>query len=170
MAGEFCATTVRPYRREDAEKCADLWNQVVAEGNAFPQTEPLVPAIAHPFFASQSAVGVAEVVCDAEVCGLYILHPNNVGRCGHIANASYAVAPGMRGRNVGQMLVRDSIITARELGFRILQFNAVVASNAAARHLYEKIGFKPLGTIPGGFLMNDGTYEDIVPYIYDLTK
>lgn len=170
MAGEFCATTVRAYRPEDAEQCMKVWNAVVEEGNAFPQTDPLIPAIAGPFFASQSAVGVAEVVCDAEVVGLYILHPNNVGRCGHIANASYAVAPGMRNRNVGQMLVRDSILTARELGFRILQFNAVVASNDAARHLYEKVGFTPLGTIPGGFLMPDGTYEDIVPYIYDLTK
>ena len=170
MAGKFCATTVRPYMPEDADRCMEIWNAVVEEGNAFPQTDPLVPGIAHAFFASQSATGVAEVVCDAEIAGLYILHPNNVGRCGHIANASYAVASGMRGRRIGELLVRDSIVTARDLGFRILQFNAVVASNTAARALYEKIGFVPLGTIPQGFLMPDGTYEDIVPYIYDLTR
>ena len=53
---------------------------------------------------------------------------------------------------------------AGKLKYRILQFNAVVATNAAARHLYEKIGFRQLGTIPGGFRMKDGHYEDICPY------
>jgi hypothetical protein len=40
---------------------------------------------------------------------------------------------------------------AKELGFRILQFNAVVASNAAALHLYKKLGFVQLGAIPAAF-------------------
>ena len=51
---------------------------------------------------------------------------------------------------------------------RVLQFNAVVATNAGARHLYEKLGFTQLGTIPGGFRMPDGTYADICPYYHEL--
>ena len=54
------------------------------------------------------------------------------------------------------------------IGFKILQFNAVVKTNYSARHLYEKLGFKPLGVIPGGFLKKDGVYEDIVPYYHEL--
>ena len=30
----------------------------------------------------------------------------------------------------------------------MLQFNAVVVGNIHARHLYERLGFQPLGTIP----------------------
>ena len=41
------------------------------------------------------------------------------------------------------------------------RFNAVVASNAAAIHLYEKLGFIRLGRVPGGFLNAAGEYEDI---------
>ena len=100
--------------------------------------------------------------------GLYILHPNNVGRCGHICNASYAVRADQRGRHIGESLVRHSMTTAKELGFRILQFNAVVKSNKSALHLYEKLGFVQLGVIPGGFKKDNGTYEDIVPHYITL--
>lgn len=59
---------------------------------------------------------------------------------------------------------------AKELGFGVLQFNAVVKSNQAALHLYEKLGFVKLGVIPGGFLRKDGTYEDIIPHYYVLQE
>ena len=29
---------------------------------------------------------------------------------------------------------------------------------------YERLGFTQLGTIPGGFWMKDGRYENIYPY------
>lgn len=58
----------------------------------------------------------------------------------------------------------DCLRQAKEEGFAIMQFNAVVASNIHARHLYERIGFQQLGTIPGGFHMKNGQYEDICPY------
>lgn len=54
----------------------------------------------------------------------------------------------------------------KRLGFKILQFNAVVSSNSSARNLYERLGFKQLVVIPGGFLMKDGHYEDICPYYH----
>ena len=57
-----------------------------------------------------------------------------------------------------------ALTLAKEMGFRIMQFNAVVRTNVHARHLYERLGFTPLGMIPGGFRMRDGHYEDIVPY------
>lgn len=98
----------------------------------------------------------------------YILHPNNVGRCGHICNASYAVERTARGLHIGEKLVSDCLKQGRAHGFRILQFNAVVASNTHARHLYERLGFHPLGVIPGGFRMKDGHYEDICPYYHVL--
>ena len=100
--------------------------------------------------------------------GMYILHPNNVGRCGHICNASYAVKKNLRGLHIGEKLVVDCMERALECGFKILQFNAVVASNIHARHLYERLGFTQLGTIKNGFRLKDGTYEDICPYYIEL--
>ena len=87
-----------------------------------------------------------------------------------VANASYAVASAARGKGAGEALVRESLRKAKELGFRVMQFNAVVASNSAAIRLYEKIGFEPLGTVPGAYRHNDGTFEDIRLFCFDLTK
>ena len=158
--------TVRAYTESDIPEMISVWNEVVEEGNAFPQEELLDEFSGAEFFASQSRCGVAEE--NGAVVGMYILHPNNVGRCGHICNASYAVSSKYRGQHIGEALVRDCMKSAKELGFRILQFNAVVAENAAARRLYERLGFQQLGTIPGGFRMNNGKYADICPYYIEL--
>ena len=99
---------------------------------------------------------------------MYILHPNNVGRCGHIANASYAIDSECRGKHIGEKLVSDCLAQAKKAGFRLMQFNAVVENNIHARHLYERLGFVQAGTIPKGFLMKDGTYQNICLYYYEL--
>ncbi len=157
---------IREFSADDIPEMADIWNSIVEDGIAFPQEETLGPSEALSFFSSQTYSAVA--AADGLIAGLYILHPNNVGRCGHICNCSYAVRKDMRGRHIGESLVRDSMAAGRRLGFRIMQFNAVVRTNASARHLYESLGFKPLGIIPGGFHMKDGSYEDIVPYYAEL--
>lgn len=157
---------IRKYTSADLDQMIHIWNEVVEEGIAFPQEECLDMDSGNGFFASQSYTGVAED--DGAVVGLYILHPNNVGRCGHICNASYAVSSSVRGKHIGEKLVLDCLSRAAELGFRVLQFNAVVESNVHARHLYERLGFVQLGTIPGGFRMKDGHYENICPYYHTL--
>lgn len=157
---------IRNYTTKDTNDAVNIWNSVVSEGSAFPQTELLTSESGEAFFLSQSYTGIACEEETGEIVGLYILHPNNVGRCGHICNASYAVASALRGQHIGEQLVRDCMKTAKDLGYRILQFNAVVKSNHAALHLYEKLGFQQLGVIPGGFLNKDGVYEDIIPHYH----
>ena len=153
---------IRSYMLSDLPAMIAIWNEVVEDGIAFPQEDCLTIETGLDFFSSQSPTGVAEI--DGNIVGLYILHPNNVGRCGHICNASYAVSSACRGQHIGEKLVLDCLDKAKELGFRVLQFNAVVESNIHARHLYERLGFVQLGTIPGGFRMRDGHYENICPY------
>ena len=157
---------VRAYEAADLPAMIRIWNEIVDEGIAFPQEDLLDEKTGAEFFAGQSYTGVAEE--DGKILGLYILHPNNVGRCGHICNASYAVASEARGQHIGEKLVLDCLKMGKELGFRVLQFNAVVESNVHARHLYERLGFKQLGSITGGFRMKDGHYENICPYFREL--
>lgn len=159
---------VRKYTIQDTLAAIEIWNQVVEDGVAFPQEEMLNEETGRQFFEEQSYTGIAYDEESGEIVGLYILHPNNVGRCGHICNASYAVRRDVRGCHIGEKLVTHCLETAKTLGFKILQFNAVVRSNTYALRLYKKLGFVQLGIIPGGFRMKDGTYEDIIPHYYVL--
>lgn len=157
---------VSEYSENDLQEMIKIWNEVVEEGVAFPQEEVLDIDKGREFFASQSYCGIAKE--GGSVYGLYILHPNNVGRCGHICNASYAVSRNYRGRHIGEKLVIHCMEKAREIGFTILQFNAVVETNLHARYLYQRLGFIQLGIIPNGFRMKDGHYENICPYYHEL--
>lgn len=157
---------IKSYDKSNIKEAIAIWNEVVEEGVAFPQKELLTEESGHAFFTEQSFTGIAIDESNGEIVGLYILHPNNVGRCGHICNASYAVKGGLRGQHIGEKLVTHCMEKGKELGYGILQFNAVVKSNEPALRLYKKLGFVQLGTIPGGFLMKDGTYEDIIPHYH----
>lgn len=148
------------WQTADLPEMLAIWNDVVAAGQAFPQETPEQDG---SFFAAQSHCGVARDA-SGHVQGLYILHPNNIGRCGHICNASYAVRRDSRGKGIGRLLVQDSLAVARRLGFRIMQFNAVAADNEPANRLYRDLGFLPLGAIPQGFRRPDRSYVTINLY------
>ena len=143
--------TVRKYEEKDLPDLIRIWNEVVEDGVAFPQEECLNEETGKAFFSEQTYTAAAVDAESGKVYGLYILHPNNIGRCGHICNASYAVSRDSRGLHIGEKLV-----------------SAVVACNVPARHLYERLGFTQLGVIPKGFRMKDGHYEDICPYYHEL--
>ena len=159
---------IKQLEKSDIKQSIEIWNDIVSDGIAFPQTELLNEETGLEFFNSQSFTGIAYDKNSGEIVGLYILHPNNIGRCGHIANASYAVKKDKRGHGIGELLVKNCLTKAKELGFKILQFNAVVAINTSALKLYKKLGFTQLGVIPKGFLLKGGTYEDIIPHYIEL--
>lgn len=149
---------LRPVTRTELPQAAAIWNDVVAAGDSFPGDELLSDEQAWALFEAQT-VSVAATDGE-EVVGVYILHPNNIGRCAHIANASYAVRSDKRGCGIGRAMVEDCIERAKACGYRGLQFNAVVSSNTAAIALYIKLEFRVIGTVTGGYRYQDGSYRD----------
>ena len=157
----------RQLQPADMGAAAEIWNEVIRDGNAFAEEECLTPEEASTLFSTQSYVGIAQDA-NREIVGAYILHPNYPGRLGGICNASFAVRKSHRGKHIGEKLVEDCIEKAKTIGFRIIQFNAVIESNTHARHLYERLGFIQSGTIPDGFRLKDGSYENICQYYLKL--
>lgn len=160
------AILIRDYLKEDLNKIIDIWNEVIEEGNAFTYDEPFSFEESKKFFEEQSATRV--IIVDDQIAGVYVLHPNFAGRCKHIANASYAIMSNYRGQGLGEMLVKDSLKVARDLSFKILQFNAVVETNYGAIYLYKKLGFTALDSINNGFRLKDGSYANMIPFYIEL--
>lgn len=100
--------TVREYGENDIKGMISVWNEVVRDGVAFPQTEELDFESGKKFFAEQTCCPVATDE-NGEILGMYILHPNNVGRCGHICNASYAVSSPSREKVSAECLCRIAL-------------------------------------------------------------
>ncbi len=151
--------TFRKYNDDDIILMKNLWNIILEDGVAFPGIDIYDTDSFRKMLLQQTAVNC--MILDGQLAGYYILHPNNIGRCSHVANASYVLDKSFRGKHLGKFLVESSIKAAEEKGFRGLQFNAVVTSNLPALHIYNEIGFQTVGTIPGGFRLKDGTYSDM---------
>ena len=158
---------IRDAEEKDLPQMLEVFNEVIDEGVAFPWEEDLTLDTGREFFFNQDTCRVA-VAEDDTVLAVAIVHPNAIGRSGHIANGSYAVSSKCRGQHIGDKLVRDSLEVAKSLGYRIMQFNAVVASNIHAQHLYERIGFEKVGCVEGGFRNLNGEFEDMFVYVYNL--
>ena len=69
------------------------------------------------------------------------------------------VAPGARGRGVGDVLVRDVERWAQTIGARVLRLS-VAEDNAQAAALYERHGFQHTGEL--GDMMPDGVHRERV--------
>jgi GNAT superfamily N-acetyltransferase len=79
------------------------------------------------------------------------MYPNRGGPGSHVASASFMVNPERSGLGVGRALGEDMIAWAKAGGFRAIQFNAVVESNAGAVALWRSLGFEVIGTVPAAF-------------------
>ena len=150
---------IRPYRDADAEACRTIFNGIVEQGDAFVYETPFSIAPMRAYIASYSSAFVAEI--DGRIVGAYVMRANQPGRGAHVANATYMVATEARGKGVGQALAEHSLQEAKQEGFSAMQFNAVVATNASAVALWQRLGFAIVGTIPQAFRLASGELADL---------
>ncbi|WP_373356921.1 N-acetyltransferase family protein [Pseudoroseicyclus sp. CXY001] len=130
-----------------------LWpivRAVIRAGDSYTVDPGLSEAEARAFWTGPPSTIVTLAEEAGEVLGTAHMGPNRPGPGAHVANASYMVAEGARGRGVGRALVEDSLARLTKAGFTAVQFNAVVEGNPAVA-LYEALGFTIIGTVPGAF-------------------
>jgi len=88
---------------------------------------------------------------EGEILGTYYIKTNHQGGGAHICNCGYIVSEAAKGRGIAAQMCVHSQSAARDLGYRDMQFNFVLASNEGAVHLWQKLGFSTLGRIPAAF-------------------
>ena len=147
----------------DVEPLRRLYRVIVDEGNSYPHDRfPDHDDFMDYWFRGKSTVAayVPDRAGASGMAGAFYLKPNWPGRAGHVANAGFIVAPDWRNKGLGQLLGETMLAHAKELGCRSVIFNLVFSENMVARRLWDKLGFKELGVIPGAVRKNDGTYQD----------
>ncbi len=121
-----------------------------AEWYAGPRTTVLV-AVDTDRRDSVGYVGIGSSPIVGQVVGTVTIHPNQQGNGSHVAGASFMVDPQYAGRGIGRQLCLAALVRARAEGYRAMQFDAVVSTNAAAVALWTSLGFRIIGTVPGAF-------------------
>jgi L-amino acid N-acyltransferase YncA len=159
--------TIREATAADWPAIRAMFREVVAAGDAFAYDADTPEEVARKLWAEPPAVAfVAED--GGAVVGTYYLRPNQPGRGAHVANGGYMVAATHRGRGLASVLCEHSVETARRLGYRAMQFNFVVATNAAAVRTWERHGFAVVGRLPGAFRHAELGYVDALVMFREL--
>jgi GNAT superfamily N-acetyltransferase len=141
-------------REFDGGDWPQVWavvRDVVRARETFPYDPEMSEAQARDTWI-ETPPGLTVVAADGgRVLGTAKMGPNRAGPGSHVSTASFMVAADARGRGVGTALCRYAIDWARTAGYAGMQFNAVAESNDSAVRLYERLGFRILGTVPRAF-------------------
>ena len=123
---------------------------MITTGDTYPLDQNISREEALAYWFQRNAhVSVAEN--NGEIVGSYTLHRNQAGGGDHVANAAFIVAKSGRGQGIGRAMGEHCLKEARHLGFQAMQFNFVVSTNASAVKLWQDLGMKIVGTLPGAF-------------------
>jgi len=141
---------IRKSTDSDHDAIWSIFREVIAAGDTYPLDPDISCEEALAYWFQRGAhVFVAEQ--SREIVGSYTLHPNQMGGGSHVANAAFIVAKSGRGQGIGRAMGEHCLNEARRIGFRAMQFNFVVSTNESAVKLWQDLGMKIVGTLPGAF-------------------
>lgn len=141
---------IRPATDADRAAILAIVAPVLAAGETYAMDRNLsAEQVEAYWFGPTHQVMVAEA--DGVILGTYYLKANQGGGGAHVANCGYMTAPAAQGKGVARQMCADSLVRAAERGFRAMQFNHVVSTNARAVALWQSLGFVIAGTLPAAF-------------------
>jgi len=141
---------IRRAKNDDYDAIWAMVEPVIREGETYPLPRDLgrEGGLAY-WFAPDKDIFVAEQ--NGHLVGLYYIRPNNQGPGDHICNCGYVTDATLRGQGIAQKLCQHSLEYARQSGYRGMQYNLVVSTNESAVYLWQKMGFRIVGTLPMAF-------------------
>lgn len=165
-------------RRAEVRDARELRELVVQVTLDAPRTQAIVASEVRDLARYEARIaeslqepdGLLLVACDAAreserggtIIGELSAKPGSRVRLRHSVHLGLSVASEARGQGVGRAMMEATLAWARSNPSFVFARLACVASNVAARNLYDSLGFKVDGVQPGYFLFEDGTMEDDV--------
>lgn len=142
---------IRPATQKDIPAILEIVAPILRAGDTYAIDPNLTDDDVIAYWMGKDKVTlVAEE--DGKIVGTYYIRQNQAGGGSHVCNCGYMTSPSASGRGIARRMCEDSLVRAKDLGFSAMQFNFVIASNAAAVHLWPKLGFEIVGRLPGAFM------------------
>src|SRR5215471_4517748 len=148
--GTILAMRIRPAHKDDAPAIWRIIGPTIRAGETYTLDPEMTEASALAYWLGEDKeTFVAEE--NGEVLGTYYIRPNQAGGGKHICNCGYMTSASATGRGVARAMCQHSLDHARQRGYRGMQFNFVVSTNARAVALWESFGFAIVGRLPQAF-------------------
>ena len=161
--------TIRETGQGDGAAITSLVLPVFRAGETYTVAPEISAAEALAYWtAPEKTVFLCESV-DGEVLGTYYIRANAGGGGDHVCNCGYITAGAARGQGVARAMLAHSLDMARNMGFRAMQYNFVVATNTRAVETWTRAGFRTVGRLPGAFRHPSEDYVDALVMWKDLT-
>lgn len=142
---------VREFTQADWPQVWVIVRDVVRGRETFPYDPAMAEDEARSIWIENPPGRTVVAVESGHILGTAKMGPNRAGPGSHVSTASFMVAANSRGRGVGHELCLHALSWAKENGYAGMQFNAVAESNLSAVALYQRNGFRILGTVPRAF-------------------
>ena len=163
-------------RDRERDSVRSLFNQVVLEGDSYPQLHPLTDRDFAAYWSAGKAYVVRgqgdeppdEIDSPDSILGAFYIKPNFSGRANHICNAGFIVDPRYRGQGIGRFMGTSVLPLAKAMGYEAMMFNLVFATNTASIALWNSLGFDTIGRIPNAVRLADDRYVDALMFYRNL--
>ena len=150
--GKLVAVLIRDATSVDWPQIWPVLQGIVAAGETYTLDRDLSEDRARALWLLQPPGRTVVALDDDQMLlGTAKIYPNHSGPGSHVAGASFMVDPKRAGGGVGRALGEHALEWARAQGYRAMQFNAVVETNARAVGLWRSLGFEVLATVPEAF-------------------
>lgn len=150
---------IRQATEADFDQIWPIFHEIAAAGDTY-----AYPRDATKEQAFQIWIGTPRrtyvVEENGKVTGTYYIKTNQAGPGDHVCNCGYMVSSVARGRGLATVMCEHSQEVAKELGYKAMQFNCVVATNEGAVRLWDRLGFTTAGRLPGAFHHPSEGYVD----------
>ncbi|TDJ35749.1 MAG: GNAT family N-acetyltransferase [Gammaproteobacteria bacterium] len=127
----------------------DIMEPVIRVGDTYPYAMDMTVDGARQMWLEIPAATYVAEDTESNILGTYYLKPNQPTLGAHVANCGYMVAERARGMGIATQMCEHSQDEAIRMGYRAMQYNLVVKTNEASVHLWQKMGFAIVGTLPG---------------------
>ncbi|WP_422785562.1 GNAT family N-acetyltransferase [Roseibium algae] len=164
--------SLRPVRASDHDVLISVLQPVFAAGDTYAFDTDMTRDGTLAKWRDGHDVFVAETTDgdSPQILGSYYICANQSGGGSHVCNCGFVTAPAARGKGVARLMLEHALQTARDQGFRAMQFNFVVSTNTRAISIWQDYGFDVVGRLPGAFRHPSEGYVDALVMYRDLTK